>query len=501
MLLIQVAAFWMVIAPAQTKRVNQPPVIPKTWDDKAMNTLEIPLANPVGSPKAVPAAYYYQIPLRPIYKQYPVYAPDREPAGYMDRLKQLEPIILWDGGVRHPKLDTEEDFVKAGSLVFEASVFFNGDVGPVFNLSDVRNKTWWRKSGMPVNSKGIMPFMFYVVREKGKVELGTFSCAMCHTRIMSDGKVVNGAQGNIPFGAALAQSSPVPPPLNRALYSVPWLHPDPIEEVVTMNDREQRQLSAAIPAGVNARHRTSLVNPVQIPDLIGVKQRRYLDRTGLQPQNAPVDFMRYVAMNQGGDSLSSFGGFVPVGLNFKTPPDPTDSITVGGRYSDEELYALTQYVYSLKPPPNPNKPSRLTLRGKQLFVSEGCARCHSLPSYSNNRLTPTVGFDVPSDHRFKYDIMKTSVGTDSGLTMKTRRGTGYYKVPSLRGLWYRSMFGHSGWCANLEDWFDPRRLEPDYVPTGFRPNGNKPFPVLGHAYGLDLSADDRKALISFLKTL
>jgi hypothetical protein len=46
--------------------------IPKTWDDAAMADLEVPLANPIGSPKQISADYYYRIPVRPIYKQYPV---------------------------------------------------------------------------------------------------------------------------------------------------------------------------------------------------------------------------------------------------------------------------------------------------------------------------------------------------------------------------------------------------------------------------------------------
>ena len=50
--------------------------------------------------------------------------------------------------------------------------------------------------------------------------------------------------------------------------------------------------------------------------------------------------------------------------------------------------------------------------------------------------------------------------------MKTRRGTGYYRVPSLKGVWYRGPFEHSGSVATLEDWFDENRLKPDYVPTG-----------------------------------
>jgi hypothetical protein len=45
--------------------------------------------------------------------------------------------------------------------------------------------------------------------------------------------------------------------------------------------------------------------------------------------------------------------------------------------------------------------------------------------------------------------------------METRRGTGYYKVPSLRGVWYRGPFEHNGSVATLEDWFDPSRLRDD----------------------------------------
>jgi cytochrome c peroxidase len=85
--------------------------------------------------------------------------------------------------------------------------------------------------------------------------------------------------------------------------------------------------------------------------------------------------------------------------------------------------------------------------------------------------------------------------------MTTRRGTGYYKVPSLRGVWYRSMFGHSGWCATLEDWFDPARESNNYVPTGFKPYGAKTYAVKGHGFGLDLSTEEKKDLIAFLKTL
>src|SRR5271163_2913785 len=78
--------------------------IPKTWDDQEMATLEIPLATPVGSPRQAPSSYYYSIPVRPIYKNYPVYAPGREPQGYIDSLKQREPEIIWDDHSHRPPL-------------------------------------------------------------------------------------------------------------------------------------------------------------------------------------------------------------------------------------------------------------------------------------------------------------------------------------------------------------------------------------------------------------
>jgi cytochrome c peroxidase len=136
-----------------------------------------------------------------------------------------------------------------------------------------------------------------------------------------------------------------------------------------------------------------------------------------------------------------------------------------------------------------------------VFQREGCATCHTPPLYTSNKLTPVDGFVVPVNDRQKYDILPVSVGTDPDLAVKTRLGTGYYKVPSLKGVWYRSMFGHNGWCATLEDWFDPRRVREDYVPTGWKPHDRQAFAVKGHPFGLALPDADRQALIAFLKTL
>jgi hypothetical protein len=52
-------------------------------------------------------------------------------------------------------------------------------------------------------------------------------------------------------------------------------------------------------------------------------------------------------------------------------------------------------------------------------------------------------------------------------------------------VWYRGPFQHAGAARTLDEWFDPARL-----PT-----------IPGHLFGFDLSLEDRRALIAFLKTL
>jgi hypothetical protein len=94
--------------------------------------------------------------------------------------------------------------------------------------------------------------------------------------------------------------------------------------------------------------------------------------------------------------------------------------------------------------------------------------------------------------------MNTSVGTDPTLALETRHGTGFYKVPSLRGLWYRERFrprGASGDAGGVVRPRPPRgQLRPQGIPTG-------PGPIEGHEKGLDLTPEEKQDLIAFLKTL
>jgi hypothetical protein len=482
--------------------------IPRTWDDAQIAQHEVPLANAAASPKHVTSDYYYRIPVRPIYKAYPVYAYGHAPPGYIEWLNEQEPVIVWDDRGHAPRLETESDWVAAGEIVFNAATALGTNVA----LDDVRDPTWLGRTGTPVASDGSLPWFQYVVRRTGVVELGLGSCAFCHTRLMPDGSILKGAQGNLPVQQAVAfrwragaASAPDQQQYLRQLrtflkrlHAAPYLRPDPEDRIDAMSVEEIAALFESYPPSASPRHRGNSFIAIQVPDLIGVKERRYLDRTGLERQRDIGDLMRYAAMNQGADSLGSFAGFIPADApRFSQLPPPESQ----SRYSDEQLYALALYVYSLKPPPNPNPFNALAERGKEVFEEERCGRCHTPPLYTNNKLTPAEGFEIPPEHHEIFDITRVSVGTDPTLTMSTRRGTGYYKVPSLRGLWYREMFPHDGSVATLEDWFDPARLRDDYVPTGFKGYGVERRAVRGHEFGLRLDAEDKRALIAFLKTL
>jgi hypothetical protein len=126
--------------------------------------------------------------------------------------------------------------------------------------------------------------------------------------------------------------------------------------------------------------------------------------------------------------------------------------------------------------------------------------CHTPPFYTNNELTPALGYEPPESDYGRLPIFDIPVETDPGLTLHTRRGTGYYKVPSLRGLWYRERLFHDG-SLSLEDVLDPARLEDDFVPSGFRGADAASRAVPGHPFGLDLDATERAALIAYLRTL
>ena len=475
--------------PAQTGTVAEfRPGIPKSWDAAELAAWTIPPREPGVYTVHAPASFFYRIAALPIYKAYPVYHPAKEPPGYLDRLRTLDPELVFDPAQLH----TEADWIAAGRLVFEAPLGFEP-------AKKYRTAAWYEALHVPLSQEGIVPGRVYVIRRKGEVEVGAFACANCHSRVMPDGRLRNGPQTNFPFERDFAWSvrehrdREEARKLTFGLYFPSWrasrladgIGEKAIDEIARMHD--------SIPPGVNTRIGVSIFAPPKVADLTGVKERKYLDLIARVRHRNIGDLMRYANFQPGEEAFYSDRPVVPA----EAMPQAFSLF----RYSDEQAYALALYIYSLQPPTNPNRFDALAARGQKIFAREGCAGCHTPPLYTNNKLTLAGDFRPPAGHREKYDILDVRVGTNARSALEPMRGTGYYKVPSLKGIWYRGPLEHNGSVATLEDWFDPSRLSDDYVPSGFVGYGVRTRAVKGHEFGLRLPPDDKKALLAFLRTL
>jgi len=126
-------------------------------------------------------------------------------------------------------------------------------------------------------------------------------------------------------------------------------------------------------------------------------------------------------------------------------------------------FALALFLWRL-----PNVPARLPDQrsgaGARSF-EQRCASCHRPPSYSG----PPVALEL--------------VGTDPLVGASSERGTGAYRVPSLRGVGDRRPLFASGSVRDLAELLDPARA------------------AAGHPFGLDLESSQRADLQHFLETL
>ena len=275
------------------------------------------------------------------------------------------------------------------------------------------------------------------------------------------------------------------------MWTVPWAADERIESRRDACDQELQELAAGDPGVFNRPHGSPFY-ATKIPDLQILRYSRYVDATGTHRLRGPEDVGRYAAFITGADPM-----------DFGPHRILTDAQRrVRFRYADEVLYAIGMYLMSLEPPKNPNPAAANVLAsGEQVFRREGCVNCHVPPNYTSGRLTLAQGWEARTDHPNREDIAPVSVGTDPGLALKTRKGTGFYKIPSLRGVWYRPRLLHDASVTSLEEMFDVARLSSDYEPKGWNPPGVTRRAVPGHTFGLSLSPEDRNTLLAFLRSL
>jgi hypothetical protein len=479
---------------------NKRPVAPKIWDQQELAGWALPITGVNAPPNFYSEAEYYAAPVQE-FRTYPVYHPDREPPGYMEWLRQQDPKPLVDPA----EIQSDDDWVRIGRRVFAEldTGQFRTDRPDAIN--PVRDRELLKTSRVTMAPNGEFPVFRWVVEARGRVRLSLLECAGCHMRMEPDGTLVHGPASNIraepnTLALMLAQldvksdetDQPLPQTEQSYIqFGVPWLADDIHARMRKMTQAELQPVMSSGIGGTFARFNGSPYWTTKIPDLTGVKDRRYLDATATHRNRGPEDIARYGVLV----SVADDGSIGP----HKFLSDKQRKLPF--RHSDEAMYALGRYIYSLESSPNPNPFDERARRGEKVFHDEGCAKCHEPPHYTNNKLTPVDGFEAPAEHPDREHIMKQSVHTEPSLALLTRKGTGVYKVPSLRGAWRSTLFEHSGSVKKLEEWFDSKRLSSDYVPSGWKGPGVKNRAVPGHEFGLDLPAEEKSDLIAFLKTL
>jgi hypothetical protein len=183
-----------------------------------------------------------------------------------------------------------------------------------------------------------------------------------------------------------------------------------------------------------------------------------------------------------------------------------------------------------QPPPKYPMPidAALAKAGEQVWAT-ACASCHQIG-------TPTAGRIIPINEigtdRWRYDLV--TAGTVEGYNRRAREMYGWpqdwfirktegFVAVLLDAVWLRAPYLHNGAVPTIADLLEPPANRPKvfyrghdvydqqrlgYVSSG--PEAEKHFRYDtslpgngngGHAYGTDLPADQKKALIEFLKTL
>ncbi|MDQ8165757.1 MAG: cytochrome c peroxidase [Gemmatimonadota bacterium] len=115
-------------------------------------------------------------------------------------------------------------------------------------------------------------------------------------------------------------------------------------------------------------------------------------------------------------------------------------------------------------------------RGRDVFAQVGCARCHA-----------TFAQLADDTHNTGLDFAVTDVGA----------GNGRFKSPSLRNVGVRGRFMHDGRFSSLAEVVE-------FYDNGVRNNPNLDQRLRGpggQPQRLNLSADDKAALVAFLNTL
>ena len=239
--------------------------------------------------------------------------PDREPRGYWEMLQRVGPKPL----IEPDALWTEADWITAGQRVFdELDHLALRTLDPKCDCGGPQPRILSIHRARRSLPTGEISAMRWVPTSKG-VALSFSNCSALprgarggrqhdHRRSGSAGR----QHGPTPLLVAVHQAnrivtSAIPfrmgdEPFGMWLYrafGVPWAKDDIHERLKTMTPAELPGLLAAgARGGAIPRWNGSVFYPAKVPDLIGVKDRKYLDATATHLHRGIGDLMRYAAL-------------------------------------------------------------------------------------------------------------------------------------------------------------------------------------------------------------
>jgi hypothetical protein len=160
-------------------------------------------------------------------------------------------------------------------------------------------------------------------------------------------------------------------------------------------------------------------------------------------------------------------------------------------WTDARLGPFIEYLESLSAPPNPAPPAASSVaRGAELFDARGCLGCHDGPRGSGRTLYDYAA--IGTDDAMKRFADPNLTGQPCcGIQFEPGdRVTHRLKSPRLVGLWSMQRFLHNGSLDSIEQ----------LLCLEARPNATEPaYGSQGHTYGCDAPADERRAMIDYLR--
>lgn len=357
-----------------------------------------------------------------------------------------------------------------------------------------------------------VPYQYNVVTDADGVKLASGNCLQCHASHWG-GKVLVGLGNPNPAGnvsvpniaGVLLNSTPAEAAValkysQRGVNSIQFGPMNVFPELASHHDPKTLEWSEEPLYSAD----TGLQGAVDIPPWWRTKKKAglYYTGVGLGQQSRHMSFQSVFSIRNTQEADHIFENFVDV----------------------------AEYIRSIEPPPFPGTIDKdLAAQGEEVFLAN-CATCHG--TYGEHWTYPNVVIpyeEVGTDpslatnnwvNQATEDWFAESYYAGNGVSaMKNNKG---YCAPPLDGIWVTAPFFHNGSVPTLEGVIDPSK-RPAVWSTGF---GDDDYdfdrvgwklsedPTLrkhdtttpgnsnqGHTYGEVLDAEQKRAVLEYLKTL